>query len=77
MNKHQTNVFLYLVQGIGAIFVAVFLSAYLFALPSMGVLHGEPIFKMLLSTFGGLFLILIAAAVALSLTVRTEKQTTT
>ena len=73
MNKRQMNLFLYLVEGIGAVFVAVFLSAYLFALPSMGVLHGEPIIKLLLSTFGALFLVLIAVSVALSFTVKAEK----
>jgi hypothetical protein len=73
MKKHQVNLFLYIVQGMGAAFVAVFSAAYLFALPSMGVLHEEPTFKLLLSTFGGLFLILIAAAVVLSFTVKLEK----
>jgi hypothetical protein len=73
MKKHQVNLFLYLVQGIGAAFVAVFSAAYLFALPSIGVLHEEPIFKLLLSTFGGLFLILIAASAVLSFTIKSEK----
>jgi hypothetical protein len=73
MKKQQINMFLYLVQGIGAVFVAVFSAAYLFALPSMGVLHEEPIFKLLLSMFGGLFLILITASVVLAFIVKTEK----
>lgn len=64
---------LYLVQGIGAVFVAVFSAAYLFALPSTRVLHGEPIFKVMLSLFGGLFLVLIVLSAVLSRLIKPEK----
>jgi hypothetical protein len=61
-----------LTQAIGAIFFAVFLTSYALALPSNQVLHGEPIFRISLSIFGGLFLALIAIAIVLSLIVKPE-----
>jgi len=59
-----------LTQAVGAIFFAVFLASYALALPSNKVLHGEPIFRTSLSIFGGLFLILVAVAVVLSIVVK-------
>jgi hypothetical protein len=56
----------FLTQAIGAVFFAVFLASYALALPSNLVLHGEPIFRIPLSIFGGLFLALTAIAIALS-----------
>ena len=53
-------------EGIGVVFVAVFLAAYLFALPSDGVLHAEPLFNLLLKIFGGAFLLCILVGVILS-----------
>jgi hypothetical protein len=62
--------FAFLTQAVGAIFFAVFLTSYALALPSNKVLHGEPIFRTSLSIFGGLFLILVAVAVVLSIVVK-------
>jgi hypothetical protein len=59
-----------LTQAVGAIFFAVFLTSYALALPSNKVLHGEPIFRTSLSIFGGLFLILVAVAVVISIVVK-------
>lgn len=73
MKNRYLNLLLYLFQGIGAAFVGVFSAAYLFALPSMEVLHEEAIFKLLLSISGGLFLILIVVFAVLSLRVKPEK----
>jgi hypothetical protein len=47
-----------LTQGIGAVFFTVFWASYAFALPSNNVLHGEPVYKIPISIFGGLFLLL-------------------
>jgi TRAP-type C4-dicarboxylate transport system permease small subunit len=44
-------------QGLGAVFFAVFFASYTLALPSNRVLHGELIFKIPISIFGGLFLL--------------------
>ncbi len=56
MNRRSV-MFLFFVQLIGAIFYCVLLAAYVLPFPSMQVLIGEPIFKLLLSVFGGLFLV--------------------
>jgi hypothetical protein len=61
-----------LTQAIGAIFFAVFLASYALALPSNLVLHGEPIFRIPLSIFGGLFLALTAIAILVSFVVKPE-----
>jgi hypothetical protein len=53
-------------QGIGAVFFAVFWAAYAFALPSNRVLHGEAIFKIPISIFGGLFVALTTALLVFS-----------
>jgi hypothetical protein len=72
MKKRQTNMFLYLFEGVGAVFVAVFSAAYLFALPTMNVLHSEPTFHLVLSVFGVVFLALIAIALILVATKQEE-----
>ena len=72
MKKNSLVRYAFLTQAIGAIFFAVFLTSYALALPSNQVLHGEPIFRISLSIFGGLFLALIAIAIVLSLIVKPE-----
>jgi hypothetical protein len=64
--RKQLTLFLFLAQGIGAVFYGVFSAAYILPVPSTHVLTGEPVFKLLLSTFGGLFFIFILLALALS-----------
>jgi hypothetical protein len=63
----------FLTQGIGAVFFAVFLASYALALPSNLVLHGQPIFRIPLSVFGGLFLALTAIAILLSIIIKPEE----
>jgi hypothetical protein len=62
-----------LTQGIGAIFFAVFWASYALALPSNQVLHGQPIFKIPLSIFGGLFLALVIISVMLFIIVKPKE----
>jgi len=57
----------FLTQGTGAVFFAVFLASYALALPSNEVLHWQPIFRTPLSIFGALFLALTTASVVLSI----------
>ena len=66
LKKNQLDRFVLLAQGIGAVFFAVFWAAYSFALPSTRVLSGEPIFKIPLSAFGGLFLLLTVVLLVFS-----------
>jgi hypothetical protein len=72
-SERQTNGLLYATQGVGAVFVAVFLAAYLGGLPTTNVLHSEPVFRLLLTIFGALFLVLIAAVVTASVLTKTKK----
>jgi hypothetical protein len=67
-NKRIIN-FLLAVQGIDAIFVGIFLVAYLggmFMTPSTTVLHSEPAFKIPLTVLGIILLVLVLATVALA-----------
>lgn len=57
---------LYATQGVGAVFVAVFLAAYLGGLPSTDVLHSEPAFRIPLIVFGAALLALILATAILA-----------
>jgi hypothetical protein len=72
LKRNQLAQFVFLAQGIGAIFYAVFIASYALALPSNRVLHGEPVFRIPLSIFGGLFLILLVLALILSFLVKIE-----
>jgi hypothetical protein len=76
LRKDQLNILVLLTQGLGAVFFAVFWAAYFFALPSINVLSGEPFFKISLSVFGGLFLLLTIVLVTYSVTVNWRKSKT-
>ena len=67
MDLKASNSFQFLFQGIGMCFVAVFLAAFLFSIPTTKVLHGQPVYHWLLATFGGVFLILMLAAAAITI----------
>jgi uncharacterized membrane protein len=54
---------LFTAQGIGIVFVGIFLVAYLGGLPSTNVLHNEAAFRIPLSIIGVVFLILVLAIV--------------
>jgi hypothetical protein len=59
LKTKELAIFLFVAQGIGAVFYAVFSAAYILAIPSIHVLSGEPVFKWPLTVFGLLFIILI------------------
>jgi hypothetical protein len=68
-NNKITRSLLFALQGVGAVFVGIFLAAYLggmFMTPSTTVLHSEPAFKISLTIFGILFLVLVLAIVMLA-----------
>ncbi len=73
MKRNQLVRFVFLTQGIGAVFYAVFLASYALALPSNEVLHGQPIFRIPLSIFGGLFLTLVVIYLVLSIVIKPEE----
>ena len=66
LSDRQTVKFLFAVQGLGAVFVIIFLAAYLGGLPSTNVLHSEPIFRIPLAIFGVAFLALTIVAIGLA-----------
>ena len=63
ITKKNVNRLLYATEGIGAVFVAVFLAAYLGGLPSTNVLHSELAFRIPLIFFGAVLLGLILVTV--------------
>jgi len=61
-DKRISN-FLFLTQGVGAIFVGIFLAAYLGGLPSTNVLHNIAAFRIPLSIVGVVLLVLVLATI--------------
>jgi len=57
---------LFAVQGIGAVFVGIFLAAYLGGLPTTAVLHSEPAFRIPLYILGVTLLVLVLSALVLA-----------
>jgi hypothetical protein len=70
--RNQLNLFIFTAQGIGAIFYGIFSAAYILPLPSTQVLSGEPVFRLLLSIFEGLFIICILIGLVLSAITKIE-----
>jgi hypothetical protein len=64
--QKSLNSFQFAVQAVGAIFVGTFLAAYLFALPSYNVLHGELVYRTVIGIFGGLFVLFILTAIIMA-----------
>jgi hypothetical protein len=65
-NEKQVTKLLFATQGVGAVFVGIFLAAYLGGLPSTAVLHSEPTFKIPLIISGAVLLVLILSIVILA-----------
>ncbi len=63
--KHVDGL-LFATQGVGAVFVAIFLAAYMGGLPTTNVLHSLPEFKIALTIFGAALCVLILATVILA-----------
>jgi len=67
LTEKRMHSFLFAVQGVGVVFAAVLLAAYVGGLPTTNVLHNEPAFRIPLAVIGVALLILVLAAVILSL----------
>jgi hypothetical protein len=65
-NEKQVTKLLLATQGVGAVFVGIFLAAYLGGLPSTTVLHSEPAFKIPLIISGAVLLVLVLSIVILA-----------
>ena len=75
MKDNKLTKFLFVIEGVGAVFVAVFLAAYLgglFYIPQTTVLHSELAFKIPLAIFGAALLVLVLASVSLAIYLKGE-----
>jgi Zn-dependent protease with chaperone function len=72
VTQKHVNKLLFATQGVGAVFVIVFLSAYMAGLPGTNVLHSEPAFRIPLIVFGAALLVLILATVILAAKFRSK-----
>lgn len=59
LSDKRIHAFLLTTQGIGAVFVGIFLAAYLAGLPTTAVFHSEAIFRIPLAIFGAVLLFLV------------------
>ena len=62
----KLNMLLYSFEGVGIVFVCIFLVAYLGGLPTTNVLHDLPAFRIPLTVLGVVFLALILGLAALA-----------
>jgi len=63
LSGKKLNFFLYTIEGVGGVFVIIFLAAYLGGIPTTNVLQNQPAFRIPLQVFGAVLLILILAGV--------------
>ena len=73
MNNNKLTKFLFAVEGVGAVFVFVFLTAYLgglFYTPQTTVLHSDwtLTFRIPLAIFGATLLVLVLITIAIAAT---------
>jgi hypothetical protein len=66
-NEKKIVKFLFATQGVGAVFVGIFLAAYLGGLPTTKVLHSEPAFRIPLIVLGVVLLVLVLSTVILAI----------
>ncbi|MCW4000832.1 MAG: hypothetical protein NWE93_11385 [Candidatus Bathyarchaeota archaeon] len=66
ISSQPVTVFLYATQGVGAVFVGLFLAAYLAGLPTTAVLHSDPTVRLTLSVLGVAYLALTLAGIILA-----------
>ena len=74
ITEKTVNVFLYATEGLGAVFVAIFLAAYLGGLPSTDVLHSEPAFRISLMVLGAVLLGLILVDIVVAVHLRKKEK---
>jgi hypothetical protein len=68
--NRKLTIMLLSLEGVGAVFVVIFLAAYLGGLPTTTVLHDEPAFRIPLAVFGFVLLVLVLAALVLAILYR-------
>jgi hypothetical protein len=73
-NQKLTKMLLYSLEGVGAVFIAIFLAAYLGGLPTTKVLQDEPAFRIPLQIFGAVLMVLILVTVVVAAVSNKAKQ---
>jgi hypothetical protein len=66
LSDKQTRTFLFAVQGVSAVFVGLFLAAYLAGLPTTAVYHSDPTVRLMLTIFGIIVLALMFASIVVA-----------
>jgi hypothetical protein len=69
MNDNKLSKLLFAIEGVGAIFVGIFLAAYLgglFVVPQTTVFHSVFAVKMVLAVLGAVLLVLVLVAAVLA-----------
>jgi len=64
--SNKINTLLLSVEGVGIVFVVLFLAAYLGGLPTTNVLQDQPAFRIPLTILGIILLVLILSIVVLA-----------
>ena len=64
--KNRLTTFLYVIEGVGAVFTALFLVVYLGGLPTTAVLHELDVFRIPLFGLGVALLVLATGAILLA-----------
>ena len=70
MKRQQSNVLVFLTQGIGIIFFGIFLAAFYIPMPSNDTLIGDSFFRTPMSIFGLIFIALILIAIVAAYVVK-------
>ncbi len=66
LSDKRVKTFLLTIQGIGAVFVALFLAAYLAGLPTTNVLHSELALRVPLAIFGLVLIFLVLSCLVIA-----------
>ncbi len=66
LSDKRVKTFLLTIQGIGAVFVALFLAAYLAGLPTTNVLHSELALRVPLAIFGLALIFLVLSCLVIA-----------
>jgi hypothetical protein len=66
LSEKGITAFLFVAQGVGGIFVGIFLAAYLAGIPSTAVFHSEPAFRIPLLVLGAVLLVIVLSAFVLA-----------
>ncbi len=66
LSDERVKTFLLTIQGIGAVFVALFLAAYLAGLPTTNVLHSELALRVPLAIFGLVLIFLVLSCLVIA-----------